>query len=633
MARRERQGRPARFRLPGAMRHWPSVHNQIETLTAQPTEAMPVFSRRDSNVPQLGSIEHESQTQDEQDLTQALTWQDTGAARWQEQGYYRAWLRNETRRSASVYSETARLAFIEQAQHPVRVRRQTVLPFAPVQRVYSAITTLSVGQKVAFAALATLIITGLYVAGVATLVTLLGLATFAYLVNVLLTAIAAVNVLDSSSEADLGADALAALADADWPTYTILCPLYHEAVVVPQFVGAMQAIDYPAGRLQVLLLTESDDEETRRAIRMLRLPSQFEVVTVPEGKPRTKPRACNYGLLLARGSFVVIYDAEDVPDPLQLKKAMLTFANHNASLACVQAKLGFYNTRQNLLTRWFAIEYALWFNITLPGLRWARMSLPLGGTSNHFRTDVLRRLGGWDAFNVTEDCDLGLRLAEHRFYTTTLDSTTLEEANSNVHNWVRQRSRWIKGYMQTYLVHLRHPWRYVLKRRIDALFSLFAIVGGTPATFIINPIMWALLLGYVISRQSLGAELRVLYIAPIYYPAVLCLVAGNFLYFYLYLIACVRSRQYGLLPWVLTMPLCWLLMCAAAVVAFVQLIFKPHYWEKTQHGLHLKFVARGSARQHANRQSDEPYSVRAAAGGHAADAPQLSDGTSGREDP
>lgn len=518
--------------------------------------------------------------------------QSTEMLRRQELDYYRVWLSNEARRHTTAYAESALAEFAAQAQRPVRHRRQTVVTFAPKQQMYSAIITLSLGQKIAFALLLALIIAGLYVEGITTLVALLGLVTFAYLVNITLTTLTAASVVGSSQEEEWSAGLLNALANADWPSYTILCPLYHEAAVVPQFVRAMQAIDYPADRLQVLFLTESDDEDTRFAIRSLGLPAQFEVITVPDGQPRTKPRACNYGLLLARGNFIVIYDAEDVPEPQQLKKAVLTFANHGASLACVQARLGFYNIRQNLLTRWFAIEYALWFNITLPGLQWARMSLPLGGTSNHFRTDVLRRLGGWDAFNVTEDCDLGLRLAEHRLYTAILDSTTFEEANSNMRNWVRQRSRWIKGYMQTFFVHLRHPWRYLFKHRLRALFSLFAIIGGTPATFIVNPIMWTLLAGYVLSRHALGPELHVLYIAPIFYPAVVCLVAGNFLYMYLYLVACARSRQYGLLPWVLTMPFCWVLMCVAAVLAFVQLIFKPHYWEKTNHGLHLKYAAR-----------------------------------------
>jgi cellulose synthase/poly-beta-1,6-N-acetylglucosamine synthase-like glycosyltransferase len=225
--------------------------------------------------------------------------------------------------------------------------------------------------------------------------------------------------------------------------------------------------------------------------------------------------------------------------------------------------------------------------MTLPGLQWARLSLPLGGTSNHFRTDVLRRLGGWDVFNVTEDCELGLRLAEHHLHTTILDSTTLEEANSDVRNWIRQRSRWIKGYMQTYLVHLRRPWNYLTQGRIRELFSLFAIIGATPATFLVNPLMWALLGLYIAERHTLAPEFQMLYSPPIFYPAAVCLVAGNFLYVYLYLVTCAKSEHYQLLPWALTIPFYWVLMSIAAAMALFQLVVKPHHWEKTRHGLHL----------------------------------------------
>src|SRR5439155_8784218 len=193
---------------------------------------------------------------------------------------------------------------------------------------------------------------------------------------------------------------------------------------------AMMSIDDPVEKLQILLLTEADDADTRNAIRALTLPSHFKIVTVPQGSPRTKPRACNFGLMQATGQNVVIYDAEDVPEPLQLKKAVLTFANHGSNLACVQAKLNFYNPEQNLLTRWFTAEYSLWFDLILPGLQRAGLSIPLGGTSNHFQIQTLRALGAWDAFNVTEDCDLGLRLARYHFETVILDSVTFEEANS-----------------------------------------------------------------------------------------------------------------------------------------------------------------------------------------------------------
>src|SRR5256885_321978 len=226
---------------------------------------------------------------------------------------------------------------------------------------------------------------------------------------------------------------------ADWPSYTILCPLYREARVVPQFARAMMSMDYPVEKLQILLLTEADDADTRNAIRALTLPSHFKIVTVPQGSPRTKPRACNFGLMQAFGQYVVIYDAEDIPEPTQLKKAVLTFANHGPDLACVQAKLNFYNPYQNVLTRWFTAEYSLWFDLILPGLQSAKLSLPLGGTSNHFPTQILRALGGWDAFNVTEDCDLGLRMSRYQMETVGLNSSTYGEANSKFKNWIRQR--------------------------------------------------------------------------------------------------------------------------------------------------------------------------------------------------
>src|SRR5258708_7884293 len=233
----------------------------------------------------------------------------------------------------------------------------------------------------------------------------------------------AVRTCRNSPEERVSDEIVHALKEADWPLYTILCPLYREAQVVPQFVQAMQALDYPAEKLQILFLTEADDAETRKAIRALSLPPHFKVLVVPDGKPRTKPRACNYGLMHAKGPYVVIYDAEDIPDPLQLKKAVLTFAIHGTDVVCVQAKLNFYNIRQNPLTRWFTAEYSTWFDLILPGLQMAGFSLPLVGTSNHFRTWSLRALGGWYSYNVTEDCTLCLRLTRYLINTAILSST------------------------------------------------------------------------------------------------------------------------------------------------------------------------------------------------------------------
>ena len=255
-----------------------------------------------------------------------------------------------------------------------------------------------------------------------------------------------------------------ALDVASLPVYTILVPMYKEPEVAQKIIRAVTDLDYPQDKLDVKLLLEEDDPETRAKIDAVKdqLPSCIEIIVcpkVPKGQPKTKPRACNWGLDKARGEYLVIFDAEDRPETDQLKKAVVAFRSLEAAnkkhVVCLQAKLNYFNARQNLLTKCFTLEYTTWFDLFLPGLHAFRIPIPLGGTSNHFRTDMLKKLGGWDPFNVTEDCDLGIRLARHGYATEILDSTTWEEANSQVGNWIRQRSRWIKGYFQTHLVHTR----------------------------------------------------------------------------------------------------------------------------------------------------------------------------------
>ncbi len=252
----------------------------------------------------------------------------------------------------------------------------------------------------------------------------------------------------------------AEIPESDLPVYTVLVPLYREKEIADKVVLAALSLDYPREKLDVKLLLEEDDDETREAVRRIDLPGCVEEVIVPKGLPRTKPRACNHGLARARGEFLVIYDAEDRPDPDQLRKAVGLFrrlegTRRGKKVACLQAKLNYYNPRQNWLTKFFTLEYTQWFDFFLPGLHVLRVPIPLGGTSNHFRVDVLKKLGGWDPFNVTEDCDLGIRLYRKGYRTRVFDSTTWEEANSRLGNWIRQRSRWVKGYIQTHLVHTR----------------------------------------------------------------------------------------------------------------------------------------------------------------------------------
>lgn len=501
---------------------------------------------------------------------------------------YTEWLSARTRQNTLANTTQEMNDYAERADKTVLLGNQKIAAFAPFQPAYSAFRTITGSQTAALTIIVLVWVLGVLVFQTRMLiVTMTGIIEL-YLGLILLNLVISLSTFLHSPEEQIDEAIIHALQDADWPPYTILCPLYQEAKVVPQFVQAMQDLSYPTDKLQILLLLEEDDAETRNVIQALSLPPHFKVVTVPEGSPRTKPKACNYGLMQATGQYIVIYDAEDIPEPFQLKKALLTFANHGSDLACVQAKLNFYNPHQNLLTRLFTAEYSLWFDLILPGLQRMGFSIPLGGTSNHFQTRTLRTLGGWDAFNVTEDCDLGLRLHRYNLKTVVLNSVTYEEANSQFRDWLRQRSRWVKGYMQSYLVHMRNPFRYLYSGSLGEFLSLQFMVGGKTAALFLNPLLWLLVGVYFLLHPVVGDAFESLFPQPLLYLGTLSLIFGNFFYYYLYLIACVKRKHYRLIKWTLFVPFYWIMMSVAAFIALFQLIRKPHYWEKTQHGLHLR---------------------------------------------
>ena len=371
------------------------------------------------------------------------------------------------------------------------------------------------------------------------------------------------------------------------PIYTVLVPAYHEPSVIGALIGRLREFEYPVDKLDIRILLEEDDGETiaATAAELAAHPGpQFTIVRVPDSQPRTKPKACNYGLLGARGEYVTIYDAEDRPEPLQLRRAVVALERFGSSVACLQAKLSYYNADQNLLTRWFTIEYAMWFSFLLPGLVSERGPLPLGGTSNHFRRAVLLAVGGWDPYNVTEDADLGIRLARQGYQTRVLESTTLEEANSDVINWIKQRSRWYKGYLQTWLVHTRHPrqLRRELGWRGIVGFNLF--VAGTPLLALLNPVFWTLTALWFLVHP---AVILALFPAWLYYLSLGVMVVGNFSLFYTWLVSARITGSRSLVFASLLVPLYWALMSLAATKAAIQLVSAPSFWEKTVHGLDL----------------------------------------------
>lgn len=369
----------------------------------------------------------------------------------------------------------------------------------------------------------------------------------------------------------------------DWPLYTVLLPVYHEAGMLPGLQRAIAALDYPRDRLEAILLVEADDTATREAAARLETPAWWRVLVVPPGTPRTKPRACNAGLAEARGEFVVVFDAEDRPEPDQLKQAVRAFRRLPCHVACLQARLNYYNSRDNLLTRCFALEYAAWFDLYLPGLHSLRGVIPLGGTSNHFRAATLRAIGGWDPWNVTEDCELGVRLALARLETRILGSTTWEEAVSRIGPWLRQRSRWIKGYWQTHLVHTRAP--LAMLRRLGPWRTLLMLltIGGQVAVLLLNPLCWLLLAAWLCNPWPLHDPAR---------PFGRALLVGsvglglsNLLFVIIHALAAVRRRRLDLLPATLLMPFYWVLVSLGAWRGVLQFLVAPFKWEKTPHGI------------------------------------------------
>lgn len=451
----------------------------------------------------------------------------------------------------------------------------------------SAFETFVPWQKRFLTALLILTIIGLAFYPLATGVTIVALLTLAYFADMVLGLFLAIKSLNKPPEIVSTPEELALLDESQLPMYSILCPLYKESQVLPMFLKSIGKLEWPKDKLDVLLLLEENDRETIDAALNMDMPDCVRVVIVLDSKPKTKPKACNYGISFARGEYAVVYDAEDVPDPLQLKKAYLGFQKVPESVRCLQAKLNYFNPEQNILTRLFTAEYSLWFDIILPGLQSLDTALPLGGTSNHFRTQDILECEGWDPFNVTEDCDLGVRMFKRGYRTAIIDSVTLEEANSSVKNWIRQRSRWMKGYMQTYLVHMREPAKFFREHGLHAV--LFQLMIGLRLVFIlINPLLWLVTILYFTLRDSLGQSIEALYPSGIFYFATTSMIFGNFLAMYYYMVGCAKREYWSLIKYVFFVPFYWLLGSMAAVMAAYQLFTNPHYWEKTNHGLHLQ---------------------------------------------
>jgi cellulose synthase/poly-beta-1,6-N-acetylglucosamine synthase-like glycosyltransferase len=366
------------------------------------------------------------------------------------------------------------------------------------------------------------------------------------------------------------------LPDHQLPVYTVIAALYREAKSVGPLMQAIDAFDYPREKLQVILALEPNDLATRAAIARLGPMPHVQVLIAPATDPKTKPKALNCALPFARGSFTAVFDAEDRPDPGQLRAALDAFRNHDTDVACVQASLCIdNNNKDSWLSRTFAAEYAGQFDVFLPGLAAMRMPLPLGGSSNHFRTAVLREVGGWDAWNVTEDADLGFRLARFGYRSVTFDSTTIEEAPIRFKAWLGQRSRWMKGWMQTWGVHMREPRRLWRQAGARGFLTLNIIVGGNVLSALAYPVLVIEIAAYLLTTFT-GS------LAPLHIATITAGFASTVLIGLMGLARRGRLRN----GWVLAAtPFYWGCLSIAAWHALGQLWYDPYRWEKTEHGL------------------------------------------------
>lgn len=377
----------------------------------------------------------------------------------------------------------------------------------------------------------------------------------------------------------LGRPPAPAPAPAQLPRISLMVPLFKEPEIASDLIDRLMALDYPDEQLEICFVVEESDMMTRHALARAALSKRFRYIIVPPGRCQTKPRALNYALDFMKGDVIGVLDAEDAPEPDQLRRVAGAFAAAGPEVACVQGALDFYNSRFNWMSRCFTIEYASWFRVVLPGLERMGLMLPLGGTTVYLRRSALEQVGAWDAQNVTEDADLGIRLVRHGYRTRMIPTTTFEEANARPMSWVKQRSRWLKGYAVTYLVHMRRPLKLMREVGLWRFAGFQVQFLGTLITFTLAPLLWSLVLG----ATALGHP------AVTVMPGGFAGLAGLFILtestgLIVGALALIRARKAQLALWLPAMMVYYPLATMAAYKALWELVRDPFYWDKTTHG-------------------------------------------------
>ncbi|WP_112309707.1 glycosyltransferase [Pseudogemmobacter bohemicus] len=377
------------------------------------------------------------------------------------------------------------------------------------------------------------------------------------------------------------------------PRVSVLVALYRESDIAPRLVRRLSRLDYPRDLLEVVLAVEEEDHLTRNALEGAGLPAWMRIVVVPPGRVKTKPRALNVALDHCHGAIIGVYDAEDAPDPDQIRRVVTHFRQSDSGLACVQGVLDYYNPATNWIARMFTIEYAAWFRLILPGVARLGLMVPLGGTTLFFRRDVLDDIGAWDSHNVTEDADLGIRLARAGYRTELLSTVTREEANCRPVPWVKQRSRWIKGHMMTWIVHMRQPLRLWREVGTRAFLGFQVMFLGAAVQTLLAPLLWSFwIIAFGFSHplaEALPEGVAWAMLAAFLLSAVVDFTLGW--------LALKQAGHRISKFWVFTLHLYQPLATFAGAKALWELITRPFYWDKTSHGIFDNIEAAGTGRK------------------------------------
>ena len=366
------------------------------------------------------------------------------------------------------------------------------------------------------------------------------------------------------------------------PRVSIMVPLLKEKEIAGALVTRLNKLTYPKSLLDVVLVLEESDVTTKKTLARTTLPPWISVISVPaRGGLTTKPRALNYALDFCKGSIIGVWDAEDAPEPDQLERVVSRFHTAPENVACLQGILDYYNPRANWLARCFTIEYAAWWRVLLPGVARLGLVIPLGGTTLFFRRKILEKLAGWDAHNVTEDADLGVRLARAGYVTELLPTVTFEEANCRLWPWVRQRSRWLKGFLITWCVHMRDPVQLLRDLGWVRFMGVQTMLLATVAQFTCAPLLWSFWLAVFGARHPVEQTLG----SGALWSMVVVFILSATLNLGLSLVAVHGKTHRHLMWWVFTTPFYYPLGALAAFKALHEFVVSPFFWDKTEHGV------------------------------------------------